>query len=228
MFHMYDAACNDVRGFICGDGSDAHIPASYTEFLKHWGALIYKALNSDSILLDAAKLLLYQSNMDGYQLLKQLAQKFHPYMINNIATVMPTRAKQTEFYKYSAFQMTDVYYYLLQGWIYNTRFNFGEINHQDRYIQHLKYEDKIQPLLNAEQASPLDEESNKYIAGQFFATINAINSIIENRHSRSSLFSGRFTPLSQSSLPSHPQSQSSFVQSSPRPPQFPCCIDVLD
>ena len=34
-FHMYDSACNDVRGFICGDGSDAHIPASYKELLKH-------------------------------------------------------------------------------------------------------------------------------------------------------------------------------------------------
>ena len=47
---MYDAACDDVCGFICGDDSYAHIPASYKKLLKHWGSLIYEALNSDDIL----------------------------------------------------------------------------------------------------------------------------------------------------------------------------------
>ena len=112
-FHMYDAACDDVRGFICGDGSDAHIPASYKELLKHWGLLIFKALNGDGILPDAANALLYQSNIDEYELLKQLAQKFHPYMLTNIATILPTHPMQIEFRTYSAFQMTAIYYYLL-------------------------------------------------------------------------------------------------------------------
>ena len=43
--NMYDATCDDVRGFICGDSSNAHLPASYKEFLKHWGLLIFQALN---------------------------------------------------------------------------------------------------------------------------------------------------------------------------------------
>merc|ERR1739836_356103 len=133
--------------------SDAHIPSSYLQLLKHWGGLIYEALIADGILLDAAKPLLYQSNMDGYELLKQLAQKFHAYLINNIATVMPSHPRQIDFHTYSAFHMTAIYYYLLQGWIYNTSYNFGEVIHQDRYIQHLKYKDEIQATVNTERAS---------------------------------------------------------------------------
>lgn len=147
---MYDATCDDVRGFICGDSSNAHLPASYKEFLKHWGLLIFQALNWNGILPDAAKAMLYQSNMDGYELLKQLAQKFHPNMVTNIATIIPTHQKQIDFHTYSAFQMTVIYYYLLQGWIFDDKYNFGVVKYQDTYIQNLKYSDEIQTIVKNE------------------------------------------------------------------------------
>ena len=84
-FHMYDPKCADVWGFICGDGSDTHLPSSYQNFLENWSTLIYQAMNLDGLFLEDRKVILAQSNQDGYGFLKQLVQTFHPYMVKNIA-----------------------------------------------------------------------------------------------------------------------------------------------
>ena len=120
--------------------------------------------------------------------------------------------------------MMTMYFYLPQGWIFDNTY-FREIEYQDTYIQHLKYSTKIQKILIAERASPNVEESNKYFEGQFFTTINAINSSLEQRCLCSSLSTGRPTSMSQSSFPSYPLSHpDSNHQSGGSNSQRPCFL----
>ena len=86
------------------------------------------------MLPEEGKAMLFQSNQDGYEFLNQVAQKFHPYMVTSIATIIPSHPFQISFKLYSAFQMTTIYFYLLQGWIFDNTYNSGEIKYQDTYI----------------------------------------------------------------------------------------------
>ena len=160
--------------------------------------------------------MLHQSNQNRYEFLKQRVQRFHPYMVKNIATIIPSHPYQDDFKSYPEFQKTTMYYYLLQGWILNTTYNFGEKVHQETDIQHLTYGNKIQKIANNKWASPNAKDVNKYIKGQLFATINIINSSFQQSCSRSSFPIGCTPSLLCSSspigcTPSHPSHSSSFT-----------------
>ena len=72
-YHLFDPACQEDHGLICGDGSAAHLPLSYETTLLYWSTHLFTAVKGEGILPSPGQQILSQAKSDGYLLLKELA-----------------------------------------------------------------------------------------------------------------------------------------------------------
>ena len=86
---------------------------------------------------------------------------------------MPSHPKQGAHY-YSEFQADTMFYYNYQEWLFNTIYNFGKKKFQGGFIQHLYHCTKVLQIANDGHQSLNTDDANKYKAGCFFSTIQAI------------------------------------------------------
>ena len=68
-------------------------------------------------------------NGDGYLVLKELAQLFQPYLLKNPTSIIPSHLNQRG--SYSTYHAEAMFFYELQGWIFNNVYNFGDKNYQN-------------------------------------------------------------------------------------------------
>ena len=139
----------------------------------------FKEMKDKGILLPPGEQILTQANVDGYLALKELAQLFHPYMMKNPTSIIPSHPSQHG--SYSTYRAKTMFFYNLQGWIFDNSFNFGQINYQNMFIVHLHYSTKILEIADKERQSSNPDDTNKYKAGQLFSTIRAFVTNIEHR-----------------------------------------------
>ena len=64
-----------------------------------------------------------------------------------------------------------MFFYNLQGWVFNNVFDFGNHDYQNTFIAHLQYSSQVKEIAEQEQFSPNPDDVNKYTAGRFFSTI---------------------------------------------------------
>ena len=76
-----------------------------------------------------------QVNGDGYLVLKELAQLFHPCLVKNKTSIIPSHPSQHV--SYSSYHAKAMFFNNLQGWIFDTYFDFGHIDYQNILILHL-------------------------------------------------------------------------------------------
>ena len=97
-----------------------------------------------------------------------------------------------------------MFFYELQGWIFNYVFDFGDKNHQNTFIAHLQYSDEVLEIAEKDCQSPNPVDTNKYKAGCFFSTIRALVTDLERHRC------GSTTPTHPSTFPptgEHPSEQ---------------------
>ena len=110
-------------------------------------------------------------------IIKELAQLFHPYLVNNKTSIIPSHPHQQE--SYLDYHAELMFFYNLQGWIFYMIFDFEHINYQNTFIFHLRYSDEILEIVDKERQSPNPDDINKYKGGCFFSTIQALVTNIE-------------------------------------------------
>ena len=118
---------------------------------------------------------------------------FQPYLMKNPTSIIPFHPIQRELY--STYHLEAMFFYELQGWIFNNVFDFGNKNDQNTFIVHLQYSDEILVIAERDCQSPNAADTNKYTAGCFFSTITALVTDIERRCCRST------TPICSSTFP---------------------------
>ena len=69
----FDPLYQEDCGFICGNGTTAHLPSSYKSTLLYWSTHLFTAVKGEGILPSPGQQILSQANGDGYLVLKELA-----------------------------------------------------------------------------------------------------------------------------------------------------------
>ena len=92
-------------------------------------------MKTEGVLPQQGQQILTQANGDGYIVLKELAQVFNPYLLKDKASIMPTHPLQHS--SFSMYLADAMFFYNLQGWIFNNEFNFGDYDYQNIFIANL-------------------------------------------------------------------------------------------
>ena len=160
---MYDPKYPEARGFVCGNPTLAHLPLFFEEKLKYSSTHIFTGMKGEEILPLPGQQTLTQANGAGYLTLKELAQLFHPYLVKNPRSIIPSHPSHHR--SYSTYHAKAMFFYNLQGRIFDNAFDFGQINYQNMFIVHLRYSVEILEIANKERQSPNLDDINKYKVG---------------------------------------------------------------
>ena len=143
-YHLFDPKCTKPRGFVCSDTYEGHLPSEYKGKLQYWFTHIFIGVKKEGILPPPGQQILTQVNGDGYLVLKELAQLFQPYLMKNPTSIIPSHPIQCGLY--STYHLEIMFFYELQGWIFNNVYDFGDKNDQNTFIAHLHYSDEVWKL----------------------------------------------------------------------------------
>ena len=104
---------------------------------------------------------------------------FQPYLMKNPTSIIPSHPIQHG--PYLTYYLEVMFFYELQGWIFNNVYDFGDKNHQNTFITHLQYNNEVLETAERDRQSPNAADTNKYTAGHFFSTIRALVTDIKRR-----------------------------------------------
>lgn len=113
LYHMFDPKCTEPRGFVCRDIYSSHLPSFFEDKLQYWSTHLFTGVKGEGILSPLGQKILTQVHGDGYLALKELSQLFHPYLVNNPTSIMPSHPIQRGLY--STYHAKTMFFYDLQG-----------------------------------------------------------------------------------------------------------------